>query len=339
MQKLRYETDPYNRLVVRETGRKLPLTRFRRVFDGRFKTGPNGILIYHIKAPMYGLAPKRKAPHQVKLRGRWSLNKNHDLVLTLDKWRRQTVGDELTLKGEIVAVSSNSISFAVTTRSKENLDTRNILKLQGRWQADEHNRLTFKVKKGEGRHDTLTFDGIWEIDKKHRIVYKYEKAQLIRKRTLKKNLTFKGSFDITKRNRLSYELSRDGKSAFDFRTGLGFLHEKYIKYEIGIGVSDRKQPVNRTLILYGKWKIKRNVGLLFEIKYEKGKSKAIKFGADARLTKRNEVKFRIKNEMRKDLHLELKLSRKLLRGDGEAFIKLLKDKKEAAIYVGAGWKW
>ena len=70
-----------------------------------------------------------------------------------------------------------------------------------------------------------------------------------------------------------------------------------------------------------------------------GKAKAIKFGADAKLTKRDEVKFRLRNELRKDLGLELKLSRKLLRGDGEAFLKLLKDKKEASVYVGAAWRW
>ena len=338
-EKLRYEIDPNNRLVVEETGKKLPLTYFRRVLDGKFKTGPNGTLIYHIKAPMRGLASEQKMPHQVKLMGKWSLNKEHDLVLTLDNWHRQTVGDEITLQGQITAVSSNSLSFAITTRSEENLNTRNILKLQGRWQADKHNRLTFKVKKSEGRHDILTFDGIWEIDKKHRLVYKYEKSQLIYKKTLKKTLIFNGVFDITKRNRLSYKLSTDGKSAFDFRTGLGFLHEKYIKYEIGIGTSGRKQPINQTLILYGKWKIKHGVGLLFEIKYAEGKPKAIKFGADASFTKKGEVKFSIKNEAGKDLRLELKLSRKLLRGDGEAFLKLLKDKKEAAIYVGAGWRW
>ena len=187
--KLRYEVDPHNRLIVSETGKKLPLTRFRRVFDGRFKIGPDSSLIYHIKAPMYGLEAERKAPHQVKLRGRWSFNKNHDLVLTLDKWRRQRVGDEFTLQGQIVAASSNSLSFAVTTRSKKGLATTDILKLQGRWQADAHNRLTFRVRKGEGKHDSLTFDGIWEVDKKHRIVYRWEKTQLIRKLRLKKTLT------------------------------------------------------------------------------------------------------------------------------------------------------
>ena len=340
MQKLRYEVDPHNRLVVSETGKKLPLTRFRRVFDGRFKTGPNNSLIYHIKVPMVGLMPNlEEAPHQVKLRGRWSLNKNHDLVLTLDKWRRQIPGDELTVQGQIVSANANSISFALTTRSEKNIESRNILKLQGIWQADKHNRLTFRVKKGQGKHDTLIFDGIWEVDKKHRIVYRYEKVQLIRKDKLKKTLTFKGFWDIARRNRLSYELSLDGKSAFNFRTGLGFLTEKYIKYEVGIGLSSRKQPLKRIITLFGKWKVKRNVGLLFEIEHEKGKVKAIKFGADAKLTKTDKIEFKLKNELKKDLGLELKLSRKLLRGDGEAFLKLLKSKKEASIYVSAAWRW
>jgi len=339
MQKLRYEVDPHNRLIVSETGAKLDLTRFRRVFDGSFKTGSDSTLIYHIKGPMYGLEAERKAPHQVKLRGKWSLNKNHDLVLTLDKWRRQTFGDEITLQGQIVAASANSISFAASTRSEKNIDIRNILKLEGRWQADEHNRLTFRVNKGEGKHDTLTFDGIWDVDKKHRIVYRYEKAQLIRKRRVKQNIIFEGHWDITRRNRLSYEISRKENSGFEFRTEIAVLDKNSIKYKIGIGVSDKKQPFRRVITLFGRWKIKRNVGLLFEIKYEEGKVKAITFGADAKLTKEDKVEFKLKNELRKNLGLELKLSRKLLRGDGEAFLKLLKDKKEASIYAGMAWRW
>ena len=137
-----------------------------------------------------------------------------------------------------------------------------------------------------------------------------------------------------------YNLSADGKSGFEFRTGLGFLHEDYIKYEIGIGGANKVKPVKRTLVLYGKWKIKKNVGLLFEIRKDRqGNPQSIKFGADAKLTKRDEVEFSIKNEEGKNLGMELKLSRKLLRGDGEAFIKLLKDKKESAVYVGAGLRW
>ena len=339
MEKLKYEVDPHNRLIVSETGKKLPLSRFRRVFDGSFKTGPDGTLIYHIKGPMYGLEAERKAPHQVKLRGKWSLNKNHDLVLTLDKWRRQTFGDEISLEGQIAAASANSIAFAVTTRSEKNIESRNILRLQGSWQADEHNRLTFRVRKAQGIYDSLTFDGIWDVDKKHRIVYRYEKTQKITKRILKKSIIFEGHWDIAKRNRLSYEISREKNSGFKFRTDIAVLDKNSIKCRIGIGVSDKKQPIRRVITLFGRWKIKRNAGLLFEIKYEEGKVKAITFGADAKLTKQDKVEFKLKNEFRKDLGMELKLSRKLLQGDGETFLKLLKDKKEASVYAGAAWRW
>ncbi len=339
MEKLRYEVDPHNRLIGQETGKKLRLTRFRRVLDGRFKTGPNNSLIYHIKVPIQGVTPDLKAPYQVKLRGKWSLTKNHDLRLTLDKWRRQTSGDKLTLQGEIISAEANSLLFAITTRSKENITSTYILKLQGIWQADKRNRLTFKAKKGEGRYDNLIFDGAWDINKEHRIVYHYEKAQLKQKERLKRTLTFKGFWDTAKRNRLSYKLSLDGKSTFEFQAGIGFLAKDYIKYEIGIGISDKKRPVRRVITLFGKWKIKKNLGLLFEVEYEKGKTKAIVFGADAKLTKRDDIEFKLKDRLGKDLGLELKLSRKLLRGDGEAFLNLLKSKKESSIYAGMAWKW
>ncbi|MEA3328187.1 MAG: hypothetical protein U9Q08_00375 [Candidatus Omnitrophota bacterium] len=335
MEKVKYEVDPHNRLVIQETNKKLDLTRFRRVLDGRFKIGPNNSLIYHIKAPMQGVTPDLNAPHQVKLRGKWSLSKNHDLKLTLDNWRRQRPGDEITLQGEIITAEENSLLFAITTRSKRNLSITDVLKLQGIWQADKYNRLTFRVNKGKGRHDTLIFTGIWEIDNNQRIVYRYEKTRLIRKKRLDKTLTFKGHWDITRKNRLSYNLNLNGKSGFNFRTGFGILDKNYIKYQAGIGMS----PVKRILIIFGKWKIKRGTGLLFEIEYENGKTRAIIFGADAKLSKRDKVEFKLKNRFGKDLGLELKLSRKLLKGDGQTFLKLLKSKKESSVYLGGAWRW
>lgn len=334
MDKLRYELDPHNRLIVSSD-----LTRFRRVLEGSFKTGPNNSLIYHIKGPMYGLEAELKAPHQVKLTGNWSLNENYDLVLTLDKWRQQSFGDELTVQGEIISAQANELVFAVTTRTKEDTSSTYLLKLEGLWQADQHNRLTFRVNKGQGQYDTLVFTAIWEINQQHRIVYRYEKAQLIRKERLNKTIEFKGFWDIAKRNRLSYNLSLDGKSGFEFRTGVGCLAGNYIKYELGIGVSDKNLPVKRVITLYGSWKIKRNAGLLFEIEYEKGQTKAITFGADAKLTRTDAVEFKLKNELNKDLGLELKLSRRLLKGDGQAFLEYLKSKKESSIYAGMAWRW
>ncbi len=117
MDKLRYEVDPHNRLIVEGTGRKTGLPKFRKVLDGRFKIGKNNTLIYHVKAPVpHGAC----IPHQLKLKGEWSLTEGGDLRLTLDKWGRASFGDRLTLKGDIVGVNKNSLLFAITTVTKEN---------------------------------------------------------------------------------------------------------------------------------------------------------------------------------------------------------------------------
>jgi hypothetical protein len=339
LQKLRYEVDPHNRLIVGKAGKRSSLTRFRKVLEGRFKTGRNNILIYHIKAPMYGAESGLKVPHQVKLKGKWSLTENHDLKLTLDKWRRQSLGDELTLQGEILQAQANSLLFAVTTRSKENIPLTYLFRLRGIWQTDKHNRLTFRVKKGRGRYDALVFDGIWEVDKHHRIVYRYEKSQLIRKEKLEKTLIFKGFWDISRRNKVSYKLSMDGKSIFVFQTDISFLTDNYIRYKIGIAISDKKWPVRRVLTLFGEWKIKRDVGLLFEIEYEQGRTGAIVFGAEIKLTKREKFEFKLKNSLGQNLGLKLKLTRERLKGDSQTFLKMFKSKKECSIYMGRAWRW
>ena len=338
MARLSYEIDPHNRLVVKKTNEKTGLSRFRRVLQGQFKTGPDNSLIYHLKIPMPGLGAEIKAPHQLKLKGSWSLTKNHDLKLALNKWRRQTVGDELTLQGEIVAVEAGALLFALTTRSKKDLSTRYLLKLEGAWRADGNNRLAFRVNKGRGQHDTLVFNGIWEVDKHHRIVYTYEKAALKRKEKLNRSLTFKGFWDINRRNRLSYELGLDGKSGFDFRCSQGLLAENYIKYELGIGLA-KKQPLKRLITLFGRWRFKKDTGLLFEIDYEAGKTKAIVFGAKTKLGKRNSLEFRLKDKRGRDLELSLKLSRKLFKDRGEAFLKLGSSEDESSVYLGAAGRW
>ena len=167
MQKVRYEVDPHNRLVLEKTRRKTLLPRFRKVVDGHFKIDKKNTLSYHVKSPVPRSA---NIPHQVKFRGKWSLTKKHGLRLTLDKWGRQTFGDQLTLQGDIIDVNKNSILFAVTTRTKEGVQSTYGLRFQGSWQADKHNRLTFRVKKEEGKHDILIFNGIWEINKNHQMM-------------------------------------------------------------------------------------------------------------------------------------------------------------------------
>ncbi|MBN1870982.1 MAG: hypothetical protein JW800_00250 [Candidatus Omnitrophica bacterium] len=337
MQKVRYELDPHNRLIIDRSGNKSDLTKFRKILDGRFKLDRNNELSYHIKAP---LSRRETIPHQVKLRGTWSLTDNHDLRLTLDKQGRETFGDQLTLQGEILDAGRSSLLFALTTKTKDNTQSTYILDFKGSWRADENNRLSFHVKREEGRHDILTFNGVWEMGKNHQVIYRYEKAGLIRKKSKTHTLTFKGHWDIKDKGRISYALARGTDSVFEFKTSAGVFKEGYIKYELGIGLAGRKEPIKKTVTLFGRWSIKKDVGLVFEAEYEDGRTRAIVFGADAKLTDRDTVSFRLKNDKeRKDIGADLELSHKILKGDGQAFLKALRSKQESAIYAGAGWRW
>lgn len=332
MEKLKYEFDPHNRLTVKKSS----LRGIRKVLDGQFKISGHNTLTYHVKSPVpYDI----KAPHQVKLRGTWSLTEDHQLRLTLDKWRRYTFGDQLTLQGEILDVQKNSLLFAITTRTKDDMPSAYILELSGSWQADEHNRLTFRANKERGASDPLTFEGAWQIDENYQIIYSYQKEQLTRKSKETHTLVFKGRWDIKDKARLSFVLDADSDSRFDFNTTLGIFKDNYIKYELGIGLSRKKQPVKRTITLFGKWKIKKTIGLVFEVEQEEGKIQTIVFGAEAKLTDKDTVSFNLRNRLNKEIGAELELSHDIFDGDGQAFLRLLKSKQESAILAGVGWRW
>ena len=328
MPKLRYELDPHNRLVA-------DLFGMRRVLEGQFRIGPRNTLTYDIKAPIpQGI----KAPHQLKLKGEWSLDRDHQLRFTLDKLQRKTFGDELTIQGEIIDVKKNALLFAVTTRNQKGSFSLYTLELSGAWQADAKNRLTFRVAKGGDNFDTLVFSGAWQIDKNYQIIYRYTKADLVHKRKRMHALAFKGYWDIADKARLSFVIDKSSDSLFNFKTSLGIFKNNYLKYELGIGVSGRKQPVRRTITLFGKWKIKKGAGLVFEIETEK-KIQAIVLGAEARLGEKNTVSLRLRNNLNQDIAGELELARDVFGGDGQAFLRLLRERGEVTIQAGAGWKW
>ena len=337
MQKVRYEVDPYNRLVAVGSGGKSGVSRFRKALDGQFKLDENNNLSYHIKAP---LEEGAQIPHQINFKGEWSLTDKHELRLTLNKLGRETLGDQVTLQSQILDVNKNSLLFAITTTTKENTQSTYVLNLGGSWKADENNRLTFHVRREKGAYDILTFTGAWEIGKNNQITYQYEKAELLRKKSQTHTLVFKGYWDIKEKARISYVLSADTDSVFSFMTSAGVFKEDYIKYEAGIILKRRVKPVVRTIKLFGKWKLKKDIGLVFEVEYEGGKAKEIVFGADARLTDKDTVSFSLKDDLEnKDLGVELELSHEILKGDGEAFLRALASRREIALYAGAAWRW
>lgn len=336
MERIRYELDPYNRLVLYKGGGS-GLPEFRKVMDGRFSIDKNNVLSYRVKAP---LREAEKIPHQIRLKGEWSLTDDHNLRLSLDKQGRETFGDQMTLEGEILDVKANSLLFALTTRSSGAGRSTYVVKLAGSWKADGDNRLTFRVKKGKGAYDELVFNAAWEVGNDHNIVYRYEKSDLVTRKKRVHALAFNGHWDIKRAFRISYVMDARTDSVFDFAAGAGIFREDYIKYEIGVGLADRLKPKGRTVTLSGRWNLKRDAGLVFEIEYADGKARAINFGADAALTGKDTVFFRLKESIgNKDLGVTLELSRRIFRPEGEAFLRALKDRRELAVYAGAAWRW
>lgn len=333
MQKVKYEIDPYNRLVIRRTNQKTLLQQYRIALNGQFKIEKDNVLSYRAKAPL----PKHQnIPHHINLKGEWSLDKNHNLVLTLDRLARETLAEKLTLQGSLIETGKNSLLFAVTTKSKEGTQSTYILKLKGLWQADKYNRLIFMAESQKGKYDILTFSGAWNINKRHELIYSYEKADLIRKSTKIHTLTFKGHWDIKEKSRISYVIDKSSDSVFNFTTGIGIFKDKYIKYEVGIGLFNR---IERSITLYGKWRIDRKTGLIFDIKYGNGKIYSIGFTAETRLSDKDTLLFKLTKEINEGTVGRLEVKHKILKGDGEAYLRLLKTKRGSALFIGAGHRW
>jgi hypothetical protein len=361
-EKIRYEIDPHNRLIYEKTGKKSEVPWFRAVLDGSFEIDENNYVTYHVKKSQAscgerspelaeGRSRTTDIPQQVKLKGQWSLDKEHNLVLTLDKWGNQIAGNKLTVESELIDAKDNRLSLAVTSKDSEENNHIYIVKLGGRWQADEYNRLTFNIEKEKGITDRITLRGAWEVNKQNEIIYTYEKSacgerspELVegrsrttrkKKEKITKTITLKGYWDIAGKHRIMYVLNKEIESEFDFKVSVGKPVGRGLEYEIGVGAS----PSKKTITLFGSWKVNPKMGLLFEMPFEEGKINRVIFGAWGKLDKNLNLEMRLENKIGEDLGIDVKLSRRILEGQGEAFIRALRSQKEVSIVAGVGFRW
>jgi len=257
MDRVWYEVDPFNRLIVASPpgrDRRSRVRKFRKVVSGRFRVDSANELSYEVNKSS-GL----DIPQKIRFSGKYSLDKNHNLVFILNKWNNQCEGNRLTLKTKIMDAKSNEIALLVNSRASGNKGLTYIMKLYGAWQADKHNRLTFGVERDIGQPDYLTLFGGWEINKNNEIVYRRGKES--------QAVIFRGSWDISDRNRISYALDKEINSGFNFKTSLGTLiskkRERSLVFDIGIGISKAKK-LRRKIIFSGKWKMSKDKELILE---------------------------------------------------------------------------
>jgi hypothetical protein len=329
-EKIRFEIDPHNRLVYEKTGRKSDVPGFRTVVDGKFEIDKDNQIIYHVKK-----AQGSDIPQQLKLKGKWALDDEHNLTLTLDKWGNQIAGNKLTIESELIDAKDNMLSFALTTKDSENNTHIYIVKLGGRWQADKYNRFTFNVQKETGVSDKIIMTGAWEVNKQNEIIYTYEKSTAGKKEKITKTVTLKGYWDIAGKHRIKYVLNKEIESEFDFKVSVGKPVGRGLEYELGIGAT----PSKKTITLFGGWKVSKNSGVSFEMPCAEGKIRSVILGGWAKLDKNHKLEVRLKNKKGEDLGIDVKLSRNIFEGQGEAFIRALKSQKEMSIVAGIGFRW
>lgn len=255
MDRVLYEIDPFNRLIVRNFPGKLSkVKKFRKVIYGRFRTDGNNTLFYEANK-----SQGMDIPQKIRFSGKYSLDKNHNFIVTLNKWNNQCEGNRFTLKTRIVDAKSNEILFMVNSRSMENKSLTYIMKLYGSWQADKENRLTFGVERDGSALDHLTLSGAWEVNKNNEISYRrFKDSQII---------TFKGHWDIAGKCRLRYILDKKTDSGFNFRSSIGTLaprdREIYATFDVGIALGGAKIK-RRRIIFSGRLKIGKGREFILE---------------------------------------------------------------------------
>lgn len=332
MEKIRYETDPYNRLVI---GTGAGLKRQRRVIDGVFRIDGDNTLSYHSRSP---INEGSTDPYRLKLDGRWSLTKDHDLRVTIDSEKMRATY-AITLCGEIIEARGDSLLFALSTTDKDKSRRTYTLRLSGRWQADESNRLTFAVYREAGRADILKLDATWDIGKDNQLIYRYERRSRVRGPRIARSIAFRGRWQFSDPLAVTYEIEAGSNSAFRFKSGIARCMPDRIEYEIGVGAARHLRPSVRTIILYGRWMASRRAGLTFDGEFAHGKAYSLSFGAQARLTGDDTLELTLKDRSGKELGIELELRHEMIGGDGSAFIRLLKSSGESGITVGGSFSW
>jgi len=322
-----YQLDSQNNLIIKRKKQKITPC-------GYFKILPDNRLNFWLNESS-GWRKRYNLPKRLEFEGKWNINPNHDLELYLYEDKDLLQKNPLVLRGEIISVQQDCVSFLIKTEEKGGVQKFKILKLNGLWQTDEYNRINFLVEK-KGTPDILIFKNTWQINSNQQITYAYQKVNLLTKSKTQHTIEFEGFWQINSSDKLTYILSGSNRSCFDFRIQNESLNlypeDGKIKYRIGIGTKKEK---TQTISLYGTWKFSKKGALLFQMNYGNGQIKAIEFSPVINITKKDTVSFSLCNFKNQPLGITVNFSHRFLKElDAEIYLKIRNQLKEKAINLG-----
>ncbi len=270
------------------------------------------------------------------VKGRWEIGPGHEV-----QYRAEGKDEEIKLKAPLLAAEPNALVIAFTEKQSDQKSVTRAAKLTGTWHLNAKNRVIFEVERQRGRPDVLAFKGAWRAGRSNEFIYSYEEISLKTKKKIKREFVFAGFWELSERNRLTYRLAADPDSAFRirgaFQTRSILAKAGEIRYQAGVEVNGRHKI--QTIVLFGKWKLSRDLELLFESEYAGGRKRTIVFGGEFALGASSRVTARLKGEEGKPLGVELVLTREFLKKDGLAFLRLMRSLGESRAEAGVRFKW
>ncbi len=327
--KIRYAFDEINRLVIDAPDALRP----HQVLNGSVSLDVKNRLVYRVVSDPG--AESGSGPHLITLEGTWTVTPDHQLALALhetDRIAKQTV----YLRGALVDAQANALVFSLQGQHGDRAPATQRLTLVGRWVADGNNRLTFLAQTADGAEDRLTLQGGWEVGPRHELVYRYQQRPARRRKPDQHTLVFQGSWDVLPTGRLAYRLEGSSDSVFAFQASLQsrslLASEGRMAYEVGMAVRQGVRQ-HRRIVLFGTWKVNRDLSVEFQIPYANGRIESIQFEGSYTVNRAGRVSVALRRPQGQRLGITLTLTKPLAK-DAELFLQIQQDDNEHAVMGG-----
>jgi hypothetical protein len=273
------------------------------------------------------------------VKGRWVLTPHHELqYLALDDEK------QIKLKGTLMGAEPDALLFSYFEKEAAGKTVIRLAKLQGNWKANSKNQIVFDVARQSGRNDELTLAGTWKVNKAHQIEYAYDTIQLKTKKKKTQSIVLSGVWDITEKNRITYLVGGNSDSTMRFRGAFqskSILAKKgEIRYQVGVEGSEKQSRGKKivSIDLFGKWKYSDQVGLFFEVEYQKGQRPALIFGGDYALAKNGAVEVSLKTRQEESLGVDVILTKEIFK-NADAFVRFQRSLDETRVEAGVKASW
>ena len=280
----------------------------------------------------------KKRLRKVVLDGNWSLTEDHDLKLNVLGSNSSIYGKTLIFQGSVERTGGARLAFRFRRCDAISGLRTGTIELKGRWLADGNNRITFNAAKSSGRYDVLRFQGAWQVNKRNELTYKYSRTVMKTKTARDAALAFNGYWELGKNN-IIYRLERSNDSFFRFKALLQSrslrASDGKIKYQVGIKYSRGRvyKRIERSVALYGTWKLGKDLGVSFEIASPGRKHQKTQFTVEKLITKHGTIIVSLKTRRGEKLGLDVDFST-ALGDDAKLFLSLGHSASESRMVGG-----